>query len=398
MNSKDTTFQWTQLFILTAVHFSVDMFAGSLAPVLLPIREKFNLSLTLGIALLTTHFISCNIIQVFTGHLRSDKQKPLFLMFGLILASAVCLPAMIPAVKGAFFIFMLFILISGSGVALMHPELLRAIHALDKLPSSIATSILISGGFFGFAAGGWASALLVSRFGLSGLYILLLPPIIGIILLKSTKIKLAVETNQDQNENNTPRNNGLNFWHLMGMAVPIATSSTILVALTPTYLGQVGFDLSFGGFTTMVFGIAAAIGAFLWACLAHKKNELIAAIIPLVIGTPLLIIYTILIDNRSAFWILSGVGFSAAAAFPLVVSMARHAKGPTLGQRMAWILGGAWGSASLILMALGPVADAFGVKIILNFIFVGYLVAALVGAGLLFNEIARKNRNNNEII
>jgi hypothetical protein len=59
--------------------------------------------------------------------------------------------------------------------------------------------------------------------------------------------------------------------------------------------------------------------------------------------------------------------------------MARNSKGGNLGGRMGLIVGGVWGVASLVLMALGPVAEKYGVAIILNLSWSGYFLTALIG-------------------
>ncbi|GAI41551.1 unnamed protein product, partial [marine sediment metagenome] len=51
----------------------------------------------------------------------------------------------------------------------------------------------MAGGFIGYAVGGWVPTLLVSGFGLKGLYWLLLCPIVGVLLIAFLKIRLAVE-------------------------------------------------------------------------------------------------------------------------------------------------------------------------------------------------------------
>jgi len=74
----------------------LDWYAGMLAAILPAIRERFDLSLPQGITLITISYITCNFIQVFLGHVRSDKKGVLFIPTGILLASLVCLCSFVP--------------------------------------------------------------------------------------------------------------------------------------------------------------------------------------------------------------------------------------------------------------------------------------------------------------
>ena len=86
MNRRTVIFQWAQLLVLSAVHFTVDLFGNSLPSILPAIRTEFALKLSAGIVLTTALTIAANGIQLVSGHLRPHKTRPLFLHLGMWLA------------------------------------------------------------------------------------------------------------------------------------------------------------------------------------------------------------------------------------------------------------------------------------------------------------------------
>jgi len=368
-----------QLLVLAGVHFIIDLFASMLPAILPAIRAEFSLSLSLGGLVLAVMLMTSNGIQPLVGHMRADKRKPLFLHLGLILAVCICLLGALPRGSGAFSLIILLAVVSGCGIAIVHPEGLRAVHRLKRLPPAVSTAVFMAGGFLGYASGGAVSAYLVSRYGLKGLYPLALCPVIGIVMVILLRVRLAVEHKSSNRNKDGASQNQLPFWLIMAMAMPAAVSTTVIANLLPTVLNEFDFDLTFGGFSATMFGLGGAIGSFVWANIARKKDELKCSIAALFLVIPFIVIYLIFINNRAAIWLLFGAGFCAIAAYILMITLSRHAKGLSLGQRMGFMVGGTWALANIVFMALLPVAEHFGSNAILKFTPLGYLFSALFG-------------------
>jgi len=368
-----------QLSVLAGVHFLIDMFASMLPAILPAIRAEFSLSLSLGGLILAVMLMTSNGIQPLVGHIRADKRSPLFLHLGLILAAGICLLGALPREGGSFSLIILLAVVSGCGIAIVHPEGLRAVHRLKRLPPAVSTAVFMAGGFFGYASGGAVSAFLVSRFGLQGLYPLVLCPVIGIVMVIFLRIHLAVERRARNKNKAGTEENRLPFWLIMAMAMPAAVSTTILANLLPTVLNELGFRLTFGGFSTTMFGLGGAIGSFVWANIAGKRGELRCSIATLFLVIPFMVIYLIFINSGTAIWLLFGAGFCAIAAYILMITLSRQAAGLSLGQRMGFMVGGTWALANIVFMALLPVAEHFGTNFILRFVPLGYLCSGLFG-------------------
>jgi MFS family permease len=180
----------------------------------------------------------------------------------------------------------------------------------------------------------------------------------------------------------------------MAMALPAAVSTTILTSLLPTVLSELGFKLTFGGFSTTMFGLGGAIGSFVFAYIAGKKGELKCAIVSLFLVIPFMVAYLISIENKLAIWLLFGAGFCSMSAYILMITLSRNAAGMKLGQRMGFMVGGTWAFAFVVFYFLLPVAEHFGAIALLRFVPLGYLFSALIGLYVIFKS---KNRPDIEL-
>ena len=368
-----------QLLVLASVHFLIDMFA-SMPPTILPvIRSEFALSLSRGGFVLAALYITCNAIQPLTGHMRAGRRKPLFLHLGLILGAGICLLAALPRGDGAFPAMIALAAVSGVGIAIVHPEGLRAVHRLRRVQPAVSTAVFMAGGFLGYAGGGAVSAFLVSNFGLEGLYPLVLCPVVGIVLVVLFRVRLAVEPKAPGRERIQAGTDLLPFWVVLVMALPAAVSTTLLALLLPTALNELGFELTFGGLSTTMFGLGGAVGSFVWAHIAGKKGEFKCSVAALFLVLPFLVAYVALIEHASAIWLLFGTGFCAVSAYILMITLSRYSIGLSLGQRMGLMVGGTWAFAYVVFMIILPAAECFGSDTILKWSPLGYFCSGLFG-------------------
>ncbi len=262
MAFKITTLQRVQLIILTCAHFSVDIFAGILPAILPAVMLAFSINLSRSVIVLTVLNLTCNFVQMLTGFLRQDSKKAFFVYLGLLIAPAVCFIAVLPASPASFPMILLLAFITGCGVAMVHPEALKSVHRLKRISSAMGTSLFLSGGFLGYSFAGFISAVLVSYFGLEGLFILLVFPILSVIATAYFRIRVAVEPPAVSADSSTCQNNTVGFWPIAVMTIAATSTVAILTGLIPTRLHQIGFDLKFGGLSAMVLGLSGSIGPF----------------------------------------------------------------------------------------------------------------------------------------
>ncbi len=379
MRSSSLRVQWAQLIVLSGVHFLVDMF-GNMLPAILPVvRERFTLSLSLAGFVLAALTLTANGVQMLTGHMRADRDRPLFLHLGLLLAAAICTMALAPRSGLGVATVVALGIVSGCGIAIVHPEGLRAVHMLNGIPAATSTAVFMTSGFLGFASGGVIAASLVSRFGLPGLYPLVLLPAVGMAAVALSRVTLAVESRAGREGVPVRVSHQLPFGLLLAIGVPAAVSTTVILLLVPTHLNTLGFALTFGGFSVAVFGWGGAIGPFAWAAIARRKGDLPCSTLAFLLSVPSAVLYLLFIESRTAVGLLFAAGFFSMSAYILTITLARYAQGLKLGQRMAAIVGGTWGIAYVVFMGLGVLADYVGTGAVLKLTPLGYAASGLLG-------------------
>jgi len=379
LDKRTPTFQWAQLLALSGVHFIVDMLAAVLPPILPTIRSEFSLSLSAASAALVVLMLTANGVQIFSGHATANKSSPTLLSLGVLVTISICALSLLSRSGMGLSGLILLAVVSGCGIAVTHPESLRAIHGLNLIPPAVSTSIFMTGGYLGFASAGAVSTILVSRFGLKGLYLLALLPLLGVAAIFLLKIRLAVESDADRKAPADPAFKILPFWLVLVMAQPAAIGITIIATLLPTMLNELGFGLTFGGYSSTMYALGAASGAFIWGAMGHKKGELRCCVAAFLLTIPFLAAYLILAQHRWAVWLLFGAGFCSIPAYVLIITLARSAKGLSLGLRMGLVVGGTWGMANLVFMALAIVAEHYGTRLVVNFSLLGFPLSAAFG-------------------
>ncbi len=379
--------QWRQLLTLTFAHAVADTYVGIIAPVLVPLHDRTGASLPLLIFVASMLGFSSNVFQIPIGNMRATWTHPVPICFGVLLAGAAVLIPCMPAGPHSVAWMSLVAGVAGFGVAIVHPEGLRAVHGLDKIPSSLSTAVFMVAGFLGYAGGALISSTLTEHFGLVSLRWLYAVAPVAATLLFLSGLRLPVETPKEksalEHKENIP---SIPFWPLFIMAAILATCSLIQATLLPTYLHkEVGYSLSFSGFSFTLFGLGGMVGAITWGALAPRIGHLRVLLGATLIGAPLTAAYLVLAPHaRSAAALLAFTGFIVYTGFPLCITLARYAASSLrFGQRMGLISGGTWAIAAMVLWILGPLSEHTGMGPLLHLIWIGYLVAAALAVWLI---------------
>ena len=380
--SPSVSQQWCQLLALTFTHAVADTFVGIIAPVLVPMHDHYGVSLAVLIFIISLLGFSSNVFQISVGHLRATWTSPLLICLGVLLAGVAVFIPCLPAGPLSVVWMSLIAVLAGLGVATVHPEGLRAVHGLDKIPSSLSTAVFMVAGFMGFAGGALLSSSITEYFGLSRLvWIYLLAPV-SVVPLIWSGLRLPLDTLKEksalEHRENIP---AVSFVLLFTMAAILATCSQIQATLLPSYLHkEVGYSLSFSGFSFTLFGVGGMVGAVLWGALAPRIGHLRVLLFSALAGAPLTALYLFLAPyTKGAAALLAFTGFIVYTGFPLCITLARYADSSLrVGQRMGLISGGSWGIAAVVLWILGPVAEHTGMGVLLHLIWIGYLAAAVM--------------------
>jgi FSR family fosmidomycin resistance protein-like MFS transporter len=383
---SEKTTQWAQLLGLTVIHGVVDMPGGIFVVALPFIQKEFGFGYATGCVLLGIFNLICNWIQVLTGGWRATKERPVFQYIGVVLCAALLAFGLVPRDSSAIYWLLALSIISGWGVALPHPEALRAIHRIDKISPSMTTGVFMVGGVTGFVIGSWLAPKLIAAHGLAGLYAFIPVFVIGAVLLLPMGIRLSVEAPKtDQPAAVGISSAGISFWPILCMTTLAGTSTAVLMWILPQKLHAMGIDTP----SVPLFMLGGGVGSLLLGWAAGKLGELGIAAGGLLAAAVLLIVYILFLGQAGSVYFLIAVGFVGFGTYPLMITAAKSIAGPGLGQRMGLMVGGVWGIANLIVMALGPVAQTYGLDGIVYGTPAGYLLAAIVGIYLMFRVKTR---------
>lgn len=385
--------QWMQLLILTAAHFVLDMFPGLMHTLLPAFQDSFHLSKASGAVVLTFFLITANGIQVLIGHLRAEKDRPLFLYAGMLLICTILLFGIVPHNNMAVVWLSIIATACGAGVGMTHPEGLRAIHRLDRISSTVTSTVFMSGGIIGFAFGAWISTHFFQRWQFYGLIPFCVMSLIALVLMVAFRIRLAVQRDEVQRQSRHTQCEPISFWIVMAIATLVASSVTIFGWIIPQRFDELGLPLTAGGISVSVFSLAGGVGGIVMTRLAMRHGELKTIRWMLAAGIPFVIIYLSLMEHRWSVPLFFFGGFFCFGAYPIMVSIARHCKGPNLGRRMGLIVGGIWLAACTLPMLLGPVVKAHGTIVVVICAPIGF-VLALVLATL---KPKKRNRSQKEL-
>src|SRR3954463_2273750 len=164
---------------LSSGHLATD-FANGALPALLPFFvDKFALSYTLAAAIVLASAVSSSIVQPLFG-LWSDRRGAIWLLpAGVALAGiGIALAAVAPS----YWLVLVFVVVSGFGVAAFHPEGSKFAAFAGGRRRASAMSLFSIGGNLGYAIGPTVATPLVLAFGLTG-GLLLAVPCFGVALV-----------------------------------------------------------------------------------------------------------------------------------------------------------------------------------------------------------------------
>ncbi len=380
-----------QLALLTAAHFTVDLISGFLPGILPVLLARFELSIGAGVWLVALCSFCANGFQIAAGYWRASAVKPLLIQLGIVLSCIFCFAGMIPG--SWVWLLVLLTVVLGFGVALVHPEGLRGVCAIDpkSVSPSIATPVFMLAGFFGYACGPLVSGMLVELNGLNGLLWMFLPAALLLWALPRARIRLAVEKAEQGKKHASLSVPAFSFWQIFWLASLINTGCSIIQGLLPSYLNLQGFSLVFGGFGALLFGAGTGCGALYTGKLIRKYPVIGCIQTEIAIGIPLLILYLLLAHSAWALLLVPLTGALVGAGFPQLVVLVRSVPSKlSLGARMGLIVGGTWSVAGGLLLVVGYAANLWGLE---KAMFLGPL--AFSGAWIICRQL-RKGRKEVE--
>jgi MFS transporter, FSR family, fosmidomycin resistance protein len=353
------------IFALWLVHFTGDLYASFVSPLLPVFTEVFALSMTqVGLLAGINRFLMF-IVQPIAGYLADHYRTRFFILGGPIL-SLIFIPLV--GIAPSFLILILFVSIGSIGQSLFHPPVAGMISTYAGRHFSFCMSIFNAGGTLAFGVGPIIITALVNAYGIRGT---LLSMIIGVPLM-AVLFKIVPR----------PEGEGLaghgflaslkealgGAWASVAMLWVVmvlrAFVSQAFITFFPILYSREGYSLVSIGVVTSLFTLAGAFSGLIAGSLADRTRYRPIFVLSHFLTAPALLLSLYLRDA----WVypcsfLSG--FFSMATLPL---------GVVLGQRLApkgrsmvssLMMGLALGIGGVMSPIIGKLADMYSIQTVL---------------------------------
>jgi FSR family fosmidomycin resistance protein-like MFS transporter len=283
---------------------------------------------------------------------------------------------------------LLFVILSGLGVAIYHPEGWRISNSFAGERKATGMSIFAVGGNLGFAFGPPLGIFFVVHFGLKGSAIFIVPGILmAAVFLFSRfwRIRRPAVT--------PPAADRVSFWAsirpalypmslLLGMIMFRSWTQIGVITFIPFYyINTMKGDPMKAGSLLFAFLAAGAVGTLVGGPFADRFGHKRILLFSLGCTGPLLVFFLLGSGVWSFVW-LTLAGFILIFSFSISMAMGQSFFPKNVGMASGLILGLAFGMGGLGATLLGLLADRFGVPSTLWVItllpWMGFILAAMI--------------------
>lgn len=352
-------FSLLSLILLSAGHFSVDLYSGALGALQPLLVKRFGM--TLADAGLLGGVLVCfsSVMQPAYGYLSDRIRTRLFAALGpgfagLFISSLGLAPA--------YGWLVLLVALGGVGIAAFHPQAsARAIAGIEEKRGR-AMAIFISSGTLGFACGPTYFSTIAGWLGLRAIYWAAIPGLLVSGLLVC--LLPAASTTKAKVEAGVAWAALRSVWKPLAILYALVFVRSIVqvtfAQLIPLYLNlERGYSVAAASYTLSLFLAFGAVGGFLGGHLSDRFGGRPVIIFSMVGSVPFLMLFFLAEGVIAIAGLLLG-GLILLFTVPVNVVMAQDLVPSQAGTVSALMMGFAWGSAGLIFIPLtGRMGDLF---------------------------------------
>jgi FSR family fosmidomycin resistance protein-like MFS transporter len=385
--SRDDSMDTTRVILLSLGHFVVDLYPPFLAALLPLLIERLDLSLTLAGLLASVLMVSSALSQPLFGIL-SDKIGGRKLLFVGPPMAAIGMSFM--GLLPSYTLVLIFLVIGGLGASCYHPQAAILASHFSGPRKGLGIALFMLGGNLGYGLGPMLILVIVLGLGADRSYVALVPAVAFVFALARYFPRDAHSVTPISDRGKTGKALCLrDLAPFLQLWLVVWLRSTAIVGLAtflPTLQTMRGLSLVEGGSSYTVFVVSGALGGLIGGGLSDRAGRKRIVILSFLLVIPAF--YGFLRTSIEwNFLFLPLLGFSFFLGESPGVVMAQEAVPERGGTMSALIMGFAWGMAGLALVAIGMVADSFGMEKALSLLW--YLpVIALVLAFFLPEAIS----------
>ena len=344
---------------LTVGHLGADLFQGAV-PALVPflVRDRGLSYADAGLIVLAGSLAS-SFLQPLAGMLGDRLRAPWLPPLGLVLAAAGLAAG---TAATTFAAIAAALLVGGLGVALFHPEAVRAARlAAGPAPGS-ALAVFAVGGNLGFALGPALVVPLAAAFGIEAAGAVALVPLAAAALVAGASRRRRGEAAAGAAELPATGRD----WRVFSLASAAATARTGfafgLMAFIPSWFAaELGSSLALGSAAVAAMLVAGAVGTYLGGRLGDAYGRAKVILVSLALVVPLAALLPF-IPAVPAVALLVVIGVAMDANFYPLVIVAQDALPDRIGLASGVVIGVSVGIGAGCTAVLGALADARGLE------------------------------------
>ena len=341
-------------------HFLVDFYMNIVPSVLPFLAIHLGFSLTALGTMVTVMNMTASGLQPVFGY-QIDRSGVGWMLAVNLIWIAVLMTG-IGFFRSYFPIFVLSVS-AALGAAFYHPLGANFTSFLAGQREGPAMSLYVAGGSIGYATTPLIALPIIERFGLTSLWVLVIPGIMGAAaLMPGGLLRTRLEQADKKVLERTYFKNA-NRWFLVLTAIVAfrAWTQYVLQTFVPLFFVQRGSSLIEGGQLLTVFLVSGTLGiigaGYITRYISNQRFLLIN-----VIAATLALILFLYSRGFTAWLLLALIGALIQAPIPITVMMAQDLMPRNAGVAAGMMMGGAVGLGGLGTVVSGVIGDYFGLE------------------------------------
>ncbi|MGN6168062.1 MAG: MFS transporter [Solirubrobacteraceae bacterium] len=380
--------------VLSAGHLCTDLAQGSV-PALLPfLIASDHLSYATASALVLAATVSSSVIQPVFGHLSDRLSLPWLMVLGPALGGlGIALAGVLPTYGLTFAA----VLVAGMGVAAFHPEGSRFANYVSGARRASGMSLFSVGGNVGFALGPALMTPALLAFGLNGTLLVLVPTwLMAAVLMHELPRLTGFRT--DVVAGRVQRQSEHDHWG------PFAILGGVIAVRSFVYFGLVTFialywvhvlhtGKAFGSAALVAVLLGGAVGTLIGGPLADRFGRR-AVLIGSMILIPPLVVGLLLSGPALGIVFAALIGAATISTFSVTIVMGQEFLPGRLGFAAGVTIGLSIGLGGVGAPLLGLLADAHGLRSVLEAIAVLPVAGLALTLALPRGEVSARGRRD----
>ena len=342
--------------LLSSGHMAVD-FAGGVLPALLPfLVEDYDLSYTYAALLVLASTLASSIVQPLFG-LWSDRRGAIWLLPAGVAVGGVGMG--MAALAPGYWWVMLFVIVSGLGIAAYHPEGSKFAAYSSGARRASGMSLFSIGGNLGYSLGVVVTTPLVVALGVSGAALVAVPTAaVALVILGAIPYLLSFAPSPSAGRAGVVGEDRLGA---LGLLLGVITVRSVawfgLITFVPLWEVSLGNSKEYGNTLLFLTLLAGAFGTLCAGPAADRFGRRPVLLVSNVVIAPAIAVF-ILVGGIPGLMALVVTGIMVVGTFSVTMVMSQEYMPRHIGLASGLSIGFSIGLGGIAAVTLGAVADS----------------------------------------